>query len=137
MTSNMFKILSVTLLVGSLGQVALSLPAHAGGRISLNLAPQNSSDADLFSTGLRAYSLYRDWKNADIRQLGRGNAAGIAQAGSGNIGFIQQRGDGHSATLRQNGNRNAYGIFQFGRNTRTDVVQDGDDGSGATVSYGW
>lgn len=137
MTCSVWKILTVSLVVGGLGQVPMALPAHAGGSISVDLAPQNSSDADLFSTGIRAYSLYRNWKNADIRQLGRGNAAGIAQAGSGNIGFIQQRGDGHSATLRQNGNRNAYGIFQFGRNTRTDVVQDGNDGSGATVSYGW
>jgi major curlin subunit len=39
--------------------------------------------------------------------------------------------------LRQNGNNNAYGIFQYGRNAGTDVVQDGDNGSGATFSYGW
>ena len=137
MTSNVFKILTVTLLAGSLGQVALPAPAHAGGRISFNLAPDNAEDADLFSTGLRVYSLYRGLKDADIHQLGRGNAAGIAQAGHGNLGFIQQRGSGHSATLRQNGNNNAYGIFQYGRNTETDVVQDGDNGSGATFSYGW
>ncbi len=137
MNRSMLKILTVSLFVGSLGQAALSLPAYAGGQISFNLVPQNPGDADLFSTGMRVYSLYHNLKNADIRQLGHGNAAGVSQAGNGNIGYIQQRGDGHSATLRQNGNRNAYGIFQFGRNTRTDVVQDGDDGSGATVSYGW
>ncbi|SCB45257.1 curlin [Rhizobium multihospitium] len=137
MTRNVFKILTVTLLAGSLGQVALSVPAYAGGRISFNLVPDNAEDADLFSTGLRVYLLYRGLKDADIRQLGRGNAAGIAQAGRGNLGFIQQQGSGHSATLRQNGNNNAYGIFQYGRNTETDVVQDGDNGSGATFSYGW
>ena len=137
MTCSKFKILAVSLLVGSMGQAALSFPAYAGGQISLNLAPQNSGDADLFSTGMRVYSLYRNLKSADIRQFGNGNAAGIAQAGSDNIGFIQQRGNGHSASLRQTGNRNAYGIFQFGRNTRSDVIQDGDGGSGATVSYGW
>jgi major curlin subunit len=137
MTRNVFKILTITLLAGSLGLVALSAPAYAGGRISFNLAPDNAEDAGLFSTGLRVYSLYRGLKDADIRQLGRGNAAGIAQAGRGNLGFIQQRGNGHSATLRQNGNNNAYGIFQYGRNTETDVEQDGDNGSGATFSYGW
>ncbi|MFF0952277.1 curlin repeat-containing protein [Rhizobium leguminosarum] len=137
MTRNMFKILTVTLLTGSLAQVAFSAPAYAGGRISFDLAPDNAEDAGLFSTGLRVYSLYRGLKDADIRQLGRGNAAGIAQAGGGNLGFIRQRGNGHSATLRQNGNNNAYGIFQYGRNAETDVVQDGDNGSGATFSYGW
>lgn len=137
MTRNVFKILAVTLLAGSLSQVALTAPAYAGGRISFNLAPDNAQDAGLFSTGLRAYSLYRGLKDADIRQMGRGNAAGIAQAGRGNLGFVRQRGNGHSATLRQNGNNNAYGIFQYGRNTETDVVQDGDNGSGATFSYGW
>ncbi|EJZ18955.1 hypothetical protein RCCGEPOP_22812 [Rhizobium sp. Pop5] len=137
MTRNVLKTLTVTLLAGSLGLVALSAPAFAGGRISINLAPGNVEDADLFSTGLRVYSLYRGLKDADIRQLGRGNAAGIAQAGRSNLGFIRQRGNGHSATLRQNGNNNAYGIFEYGRNTETDVVQDGDNGSGATFSYGW
>jgi major curlin subunit len=137
MTRNVFNILTITLLAGSLGQVALSVPAYAGGQISFNLAPDNTEDAGLFSTGLRVYSLYRGLKDADIRQLDRGNAAGIAQTGRGNLGFIQQRGNGHSATLRQNGNDNAYGIFQYGRNTETDVVQDGDNGSGATFSYGW
>ncbi|NEJ26098.1 curlin [Rhizobium leguminosarum] len=137
MSRNVFKILIVTLLAGSLAQVALLVPAYAGGRISFNLTPDNVEDAGLFSNGLRVYSLYRGLKDADIRQLGRGNAAGIAQAGGGNLGFIRQRGHGHSATLRQNGNNNAYGIFQYGRNAETDVVQDGDNGSGATFSYGW
>lgn len=72
MTRSVFKILTITLLAGSLGQVALSAPAYAGGRISFNLVPDNAEDADLFSTGLRVYSLYRGLKDADIRQLGRG-----------------------------------------------------------------
>lgn len=137
MTRNILKLLTVTLLVGALAPVGFAAPAHAGGRISFNLAPGNATDGDLLSTGLRAYSLYRGLKDADIRQLGRGNAAGIAQNGGGNLGFIRQRGDGHTATLQQNGNNNAYGIFQYGRNTQTNVVQDGDNGSGVTFSYGW
>ena len=72
MTRNVFKILTVTLLAGTLGQVALDAPAYAGGRISFNLAPDSAEDANIFSTGLRVYSLYRDLKGADIRQLGRG-----------------------------------------------------------------
>ncbi|MFS8123375.1 curlin [Rhizobium sp. BR 250] len=137
MARNILKLLTVTMLVGGLAPVGFAAPAHAGGRISFDLAPSNSADGDLLSTGLRAYSLYRNFKDADIKQFGRGNAAGIAQNGGGNLGFIRQRGNGHSATLQQNGNNNAYGIFQYGRNTDTNVVQDGDNGSGLTFSYGW
>ncbi|MFK3689892.1 curlin [Agrobacterium tumefaciens] len=137
MARNMLKIMAVTLLAGGLAPAVLSTPAHAGGSISFNLAPTDGPNGDLLSTGIRAYSLYRNFKNADIKQLGRGNAAGIAQNGGGNLGFIRQRGNGHSATLQQNGNNNAYGIFQYGRNTDTNVVQDGDNGSGLTFSYGW
>lgn len=137
MARNMLKIITVTLLAGGLAPTLFSAPAHAGGSISFDLAPAGGPEGDLLSTGIRAYSLYRNFKNADIKQLGRGNAAGIAQNGGGNLGFIRQRGNGHSATLQQNGNNNAYGIFQYGRNTQTDVVQDGDNGSGLTFSYGW
>lgn len=72
MTRNVIKILTVALLAGSIGQVALSVPAYAGGQISFNLAPDNAEDSGLFSTGLRVYSLFRGLKGADIRQLGRG-----------------------------------------------------------------
>ncbi|MDM9646722.1 curlin [Rhizobium sp. S163] len=137
MTRNILKIFTVTLLAGSFSLGVLSVPAYAGGRISFNLAPDNAEDAGLFSTGLRVYSLYRGLKNANIRQLGRANTAGVAQTDGSNLGFIQQRGNGHSATLQQNGRNNAYGIFQYGRNTETDVVQNGDNSSGATFSYGW
>lgn len=137
MSRNLLKIITVTLLVGGLSPIGFSAQAHAGGRISFDVAPADGADGDLLSTGLRAYSLYRNFKDADIRQLGRGNAAGIAQNGGGNLGFIRQRGNGHSATLRQNGDNNAYGIFQYGRNTDTNVVQDGNNGSGLTFSYGW
>ncbi|QCL97370.1 curlin [Agrobacterium tumefaciens] len=137
MTNNLLKLITITALFGSLAPIGFSAPAHAGGRISFDLAPGNTADGDFLSTGLRAYSLYRGLRDADIRQLGRGNAAGIAQNGDGNLGFIRQRGNGHSATLQQNGNNNAYGIFQYGRNTQTNVVQDGDNGGGLTFSYGW
>ncbi|WP_377294600.1 curlin [Rhizobium sp. SG2393] len=129
--------LSVILLAAAIGQGAVAIPAYAGGSFSFNLAPRNADEAGLLSTGIRAYSLYRGLKSGEIRQLGRGNAAGLSQAGRGNFGYIRQRGDGHSATLQQTGDDNAYAIFQYGRNTRTDVIQDGNGGSGATFSYGW
>lgn len=137
MTRTIVRILTAALLAGSIGQAALSVPAYAGGRVSVSFAPANAEDAGLFATGLRFYSLYRGLRDADIRQRGHGNAAGIAQNGRGDLGIIEQRGNGHSATLQQNGNDNAYGIFQFGRHTDDTIVQDGNGGSGATFSYGW
>lgn len=137
MTRTMLKLMTVGVLATSLGQAALPAPAYAGGFISFDVAPNNARDAGIFSAGLRAYSLYRGLKDGDIRQIGRGNMAGLAQAGRGNLGIIQQQGNGHSATLRQNGDNNAYGIFQYGRNTEANVEQYGNNGSGATFSYGW
>ena len=137
MTPKMFKIITAALLAGSIGQAAMSVPAYAGGRVSVSFAPANAEDAGIFATGLRFYSLYRGLRDGDIRQSGHGNVAGLAQNGRGNLGIIQQRGNGHSATLRQNGDDNTYGVFQYGKATRTDVVQDGDGMSGATFSYGW
>ncbi|WP_149740213.1 curlin [Rhizobium sp. RU20A] len=137
MTRTTLKILTITLLAGGLGPLALAGPAQAGGSISFNIGPRNAEEANLWSTGVQAYSLYRGIKNGDIRQLGRSNAAGLTQKGRGNLGIIRQRGDGHSATLQQNGDGNAYGIFQYGRNTDANVIQNGNGGSGATFTYGW
>ncbi|MER8476075.1 curlin [Mesorhizobium sp. M1163] len=126
MTRNMFITLTAALVAGSIGQVALSAPAYAGGWVSVTFAPANARDAGALATGLRVYSKYRGLHGARIRQSGRGN-----------LGIIHQEGNGHSAILRQNGNDNAYGIFQFGRNTEANVVQNGDGGGGAIFSYGW
>ncbi|MFD1744801.1 curlin [Rhizobium helianthi] len=115
---------------------AMTTPAMAGGSVSFNLAPP-AEGADLLSTGMRIYSMYRGLKNGEIRQNGEGNAAGLYQGGRGNIGFIRQRGQDHRATLRQTGEDNAYGIFQYGRGTQTDVEQRGYGQSGLTFSYGW
>ena len=41
------------------------------------------------------------------------------------------------ANAQQNGNDNAYGVFQFGETTNTDVVQNGNGETGATVVIGW
>ncbi len=134
MTRTVIKFATAALLAG---MMAMPVSAFAGGRISFDLAPRNSRDAAIFSTGLRAYSLFRGIKDGDIRQLGNGNAAGLAQAGRGNLGIIQQQGNGNRGTLRQNGNNNAYGLFQYGRNNDDEIVQSGDNRSGATFSFGW
>lgn len=136
MTKTAFKFTSICLAL-CLGQVLIVVPAQAGGSISLQLGPRTAEQANLLTTGLRAYSLYRDMKGADIRQRGSNNAAGIVQGGQRNQGVVRQQGTGHSATLQQNGNDNAYDVFQYGRNTRADVVQHGNNGVGATFSYGW
>jgi hypothetical protein len=111
MTRTVFKFASVALLAG---MMAMPVSAFAGGRISFDLAPRNSRDAALFSTGLRAYSLFRGIKDGDIRQMGNGNAAGLAQAGRGNLGIVQQQGNGNRGTLRQNGNNGSGATFSFG-----------------------
>ncbi|OLP55628.1 curlin [Rhizobium rhizosphaerae] len=117
--------------------MAMPVPALAGGQVSFNVAPANARDAELFSTGLRVYSLFRGIKNGEIRQSGSRNAAGLAQDGRGNLGVIRQHGNGNRGTLRQTGNDNAYGLFQYGRNNDDAIVQTGDNNSGATFSYGW
>lgn len=132
-----FKSLIAALVIGGLGSMALSAPAYAGGWISMNIAPSDSEDANMLSGGLQLYSLYRNFKDGSIEQLGRNNSAGLAQNGRGNLGIIRQQGSEHTATLQQNGNDDAYGIFQFGRRSNVNVRQDGNHRSGATVSYGW
>lgn len=137
MTKTRFKSISFSLLALGLGQGLIAVPAQAGGSISVQLAPRTGQEANLLSTGLRAYSLYRDMKGAGVLQRGTNNAAGIVQGGQRNQGLIRQQGSGHSATLQQHGNDNLYGVFQYGRNTRADVAQHGNQGVGATFSYGW
>lgn len=132
-----FKSLATAILIGGLGTMAISAPAHAGGSISMNFSPANGGDGDMISSGLQLYSLYRNFKDGNIEQLGRNNSAGLAQNGRGNLGIIRQQGSEHTATLQQNGNNDAYGIFQFGRRSNVNIRQDGNDRSGATVSYGW
>jgi hypothetical protein len=132
-----FKGLITAALIGALGQMALSAPAYAGSWISMNVAPSDSGDAGMLSSGLQLYGLYRNFKDGNIEQMGRNNSAGLSQNGRGNLGIIRQQGSEHAATLQQDGNDNAYGIFQFGRGSQVHVRQNGNNRSGATVSYGW
>lgn len=129
---------AATFVAATLAMSALTVPAEAGGSISVNVAPTNHDEEVAMRTGLTLYSLFNDVKNGgSIKQNGFGNAAGLAQHGSGNLGIVHQDGDGHNGTLAQNGSGNAHGLFQFGRNTDGHVVQNGDGGTGATFQFGW
>lgn len=136
----MTRFLARTTLVAGILGVALALPLASSaraGQFSWTYAPSDRTASEALSTGLRLYALSNDLRDGSIRQRGLGNAAGLLQRGRGNLGLVEQRGDGHSGTLRQTGDRNAYGLFQFGRGARDEVVQTGNDESGATFSYGW
>ena len=138
MTHPTLKILMASLVAATLGSVALTNPAAAGGSISFDIAPTNAQDAQALKAGLQIYSIVNAVQNgASIKQIGMNNLAGIGQAGSGNLGIVHQKGNGHSGTLLQNGNNNAYGIFQFGENTNANVVQNGNGDAGATFQFGW
>jgi hypothetical protein len=138
MTGKTLKTLSASSLAAALATGALTVPANAGGSVTINYTPNNQKDAKKLQTGLLLYQIYNAVQNgASIKQLGKNNAAGIAQYGSGNTGIIHQEGKGHSATLTQTGNGNSWGIFQFGKNTNADVYQYGNGGNGATFQFGW
>lgn len=129
--------LKATLVASVLAMSALTVPAQAGGSISVSLQPRNADEERAMRTGLVLYSIFNNVKSGgSIKQKGSGNAAGLAQHGSGNLGIVHQDGKGHNATLTQNGNGNAHGLFQFGRNTNGHVVQNGY-GTGATFQFGW
>jgi hypothetical protein len=138
MTRKALKTLSATFVAAAIATGALTLPASAGGSMSITYLPQSQKDAQKLQTGLLLYQLFNSVKGgASIKQLGKNNAAGIGQYGYGNTGIIHQDGKGHSATLNQYGNGNAWGIFQFGKNTNADVYQYGNGGTGATFQFGW
>lgn len=138
MTRTISKTLMAGLATVMIGTAALTVPAAAGGSISFNYTPKNAKDAQKLQAGLAIYGIVNAVKGgASIKQLGQNNMAGIGQNGSGNFGVVHQQGNGHAGTLQQNGNGNAYGVFQFGENTRSDVVQNGNGQTGATFQFGW
>jgi len=138
MTRTTTKTLMVTLLAATIGTMALTGPAAAGGSFSFTLSPKNADEALAIQAGLTIYSIVNAVENgASIAQLGSNNMAGIGQNGAGNLGIVHQEGNGHSGTLQQNGNANSYGIFQFGKNTDSHVAQNGNGQTGATFVFGW
>lgn len=69
---------------------------------------------------------------AEITQVGNGNAAAAAQTGAANNARIYQRGNGSTATVTQEGNRNSGCVYQLGNNLETHLVQEGN-GARTTV----
>jgi hypothetical protein len=124
-------------LATSLGTAALTVPASAGGSLSITVLPGNAKDQQAMRLGLGLYAIAQGIKGGSIRQKGNGNAAGLAQNGKGNLGIVHQDGNGHNGSLQQNGHGNAYGLFQFGKNTNGHVAQNGHGNTGATFQFGW
>ncbi len=130
--------LKAALAAATLGFATIAAPAHAGGSVSVTVAPTNADEAQAMRAGLAIYSVVNGFSGGSgIRQVGFGNAAGLAQNGGGNVGIVHQQGSGHNGTLSQNGSGNAHGLFQFGRNTDSHVARNGNGGTGATFVFGW
>jgi len=69
---------------------------------------------------------------AEITQIGNGNAAAAAQTGANNNARIYQRGRGSTATVTQEGASNSGCVYQLGNNLETHLVQEGN-GNRTTV----
>jgi minor curlin subunit len=118
------------------GTLAPLAPAHAGGSVSISIAPGSADAEHAMRAGLGLFAIANGIKNGSITQNGIGNAAGLIQNGSGNLGIVHQEGNGHEGTLTQNGNGNAHGLFQFGQGASGHVSQSGGQ-TGATFQFGW
>jgi len=104
------------------------MAAAQAGSLSVSLQARNAPEARFLNTAIALYALHRDIKSgADVRQIGRNNAAGIVQSGGRNRGIIHQEGRNHSARLSQSGGRNGQVILQFGDGAQADVSQYGGE----------
>ena len=140
MTTTTLRTLTAALIAASLGSATMTVPAEAGGQVSLTVLPGNAQQAQAMRAGLGIYALVQGIQNGSIRQYGSNNSAGLKQNGQGNLGIVHQEGKGHNGTLQQNGNGNSFGLFQFGRNTSGHATQtSGQHGgqTGATFQFGW
>jgi len=139
MTTKILNSALASLLVVTMGALALTAPAHAGGQVSISYAPTDPDEAQVLGTGLQLFSLFQGMSasGGNISQNGFGNAAGIGQNGSGNHGLILQEGNGHEGTIEQNGNNNNCGLFQFGENTNAQCDQNGNGQSSLTTVFGF
>lgn len=130
------KTLMAGLVAATFGTAAMTVPASAGGQISITVLPGNAKHEQAMRAGLGIYAIAQGVKNGSIKQHGHNNSAGLKQFGQGNLGIVHQEGKGHNGTLTQNGNNNAHGLFQFGKNTNGHVNQHGGQ-TGATFQFGW
>ncbi|WDR02161.1 curlin [Devosia algicola] len=129
---------AVALTIGVTG-LATTVPATAGGQVSVSFIPSDPEQAQALGMGLQMFSIVKglSGQGADVSQNGNNNAAGVAQNGSGNHGLIMQEGDGHTGTINQNGNNNSCGLFQFGENTNAQCAQTGDNQTSLTTVFGF
>ncbi|BDW83831.1 hypothetical protein [Roseicyclus marinus] len=116
-----------------------TLPATAGGTLSLSLSPGSGAQADMLRAGLALYRIARGVESgAFVHQDGSLNGAALRQlAGSGSQGLIHQEGNGHSALLDQRGYGQSHGIFQFGNGAQANVVQTRNGQAGLTFQFGF
>jgi len=118
---------------------ATSLPAAAGGTLSLSINANNADEARAIRAGLALYQIAQGVESgAFVHQNGAFNGAALAQvAGGGSVGVIHQEGNGHAATLDQQGHGQAHGIFQFGNGANANVTQTGHGQTGLTFQFGF
>lgn len=137
MTTRFTRIVAAAVTATLLGLSAA--PAMAAGQISIGFSPTDPDQAQAFGLGLQVFSLAKGFSGtgANGYQNGNGNSAGFNQNGSGNNGLIWQEGNGHNGTISQNGNNNSCGLFQFGKATDAQCVQNGDNQSGITTVFGF
>lgn len=121
------KISSAKVALACLAGLTIFAPISAqAGSLSLSLNARNAQEARALNTAITLYALHRDIKSgADIRQVGRNNAAGLSQSGRNHRAIIHQRGRDHSANLIQNGGQNGKVILQFGNGAHADINQTG------------
>ena len=98
------------------GTLAPLAPAHAGGSVSISIAPGSADAEHAMRAGLGLFAIANGIKNGSITQNGIGNAAGLIQNGSGNLGIVHQEGNGHEGTLRS---LNLLHTFELILNCRT------------------
>lgn len=136
MTRSRFAPLAAALALTAASTALPAAPAHAGGSVSISIAPGSGDAHRAIRAGLGIYALAKGIKSGSISQNGLGNAAGLIQNGAGNLGIIHQDGNGHTGTLTQTGGGNSHGLFQFGNGTTGHIRQSGGR-SGATFQFGW
>lgn len=134
----MKKLIAITFL-STVGALSLAPTAQAqSGQLSINIQGSTQEENDLIALGLGLYALSQAMDDdANVRQDGMNNLAGIAQSGFCNFSLIEQQGNNHNGSISQDGNCNSYGLFQFGEGTNNHVTQTGNSNSGITLAFGF
>ena len=83
---------------------------------------------------LFALPRHQGWRYPPARQWQRSRSRAGWPWQSRHHPAAGQRQPRHAASERQ---QQCYGLFQYGRNNDDEIVQNGDNRSGATFSFGW